>query len=284
MLPGLRLIAVSFLCGFVVMFVGLRAVFSLNVVHASLPVMAAQAAHAAPPGMIEPRGAPSAMPALYDLRLVASAVAPQLAGFTVPMAERVLPDPAQVIEDAFKESPAAALAEAPVPQADEVNERQVALVAEPPRLEPTASTTPVEPPTTAPAELSMAAPAEPQPTSDNAASEPPPELLLQPISQPSAPLESRVASIATDQDTVAVVVEAPKLTETSLKKVAAKPVRKKRARVARPAPPQNGFGTPGGNSVAKPGSNSFGNPAGNSFGTQAGNPFGQPAANSSGNR
>ena len=50
MLPGLRLIAVSFLCGFVLMFVGLRAVFSLNIVHASLPVMAAQAAQSVPAG------------------------------------------------------------------------------------------------------------------------------------------------------------------------------------------------------------------------------------------
>ena len=111
MFPGLRLIAVSFLCGFVVVFIGLRAVFSLNNVHSSLPVMAAQAAQAVPPGMIEPRAAPSAMPTLYDFRLVASAVTPQFDSLMV--VERVPPDPARLIEDAFKEAPSAALADAP---------------------------------------------------------------------------------------------------------------------------------------------------------------------------
>ena len=65
------------------------------------------------------------------------------------------------------------------------------------------------------------------------------------------------------------MVEAPKPTEAKLKKAAAKPVRKKRARVARPALSQNGFGKPGGNS--------FANPGGNSFGNLGGNPFGNPA-------
>jgi hypothetical protein len=246
MLPGLRLIAVSFLCGFVVMFVGLRAVFSLNIIHASLPVMAAQAAQAVPPGMIEPRGAPSAMPALYDLRLVASAVTPQFASLTVPMVERVLADPAPPIEDASKELPSA-LAGEPAPQADVANERQAALAAEPARIEPLATTT---------AELSVASPAEP--ISDSAASEPP-ELLLQPISQPTAPVESRVAAVVIDAEGAAVAIEAPTSIVTKLKIATAKPVRKKRARVARNAPPQNGFGNQGANSFGNQSSNSLGN-------------------------
>ena len=290
MFPGLRLIAVSFLCGFVVVFIGLRAVFSLNNVHSSLPVMAAQAAQSVPPGMIEPRGAPSAMPTLYDFRLVASAVTPQFASLAVPMIERVLPDPVPLIEDAIKEAPSAALADAPAPQADDVHERQAAITAEPARIEPPAATTPVEPPAAAPAELSFATPAEPQPTSDNAASEPaPPELVLQPISQATAPVESRVAMIGTDPDAAAAAVEAPKPTKAKLTKAAAKPVRKKSAQVARRAPPQNrfsnpsgnSFGNPGGNSFGKPGGNSFGNPDGNSFGNSGRSSVGNPAANSS---
>jgi hypothetical protein len=84
MLPGLRLIAVSFLCGFAMVFVGLRTVASLNHIRENLPIMAAQAAQSAPPGMIEPRGAPSAMPVIYDLRFVASPMAPQLASLNWP--------------------------------------------------------------------------------------------------------------------------------------------------------------------------------------------------------
>jgi hypothetical protein len=285
MFPGLRLIAVSFLCGFVVVFIGLRAVFSLNNVHSSLPVMAAQAAQSVPPGMIEPRGAPSAMPTLYDFRLVASAVTPQFDSLMVPTVKHVPPDPARLVEDAFKEAPSATLADAPAPQADDVHERQAAIAAEPTRIEPPAATPPVEPPAAAPAELSFATPAEPQPTSDSPASEPaPPELVLQPISLPTAPLESRAAMIGTDPDAAAAAVEAPKPTKAKLTKVAAKPVRKKNARVARRVPPQNGFSNPSGNSFGNPGGNSFGNPGGNSFGNAGRNSFGNPAANSSGNR
>jgi len=44
MLPSFRLIAATFLCGFVVVFAGLRMAVSLNDIHEALPVMAAHAA------------------------------------------------------------------------------------------------------------------------------------------------------------------------------------------------------------------------------------------------
>jgi hypothetical protein len=279
MLPGLRLIAVSFLCGFVVMFVGLRAVFSLNIVHASLPVMADQAAQSAPAGMIEPRGAPSAMPALYDLRLVANTVAPQLAILTMPIVERVPPEPAPLIEDAFEESPSPRAGET-APQADTAFEQQAALADD---------AAGIAPDSTASAGPSIATPAEP--TSDSQASEPSPESLLEPISQPTAPVESKVAIIAIDPEGAAVAIETPKPAETKLKRTAAKPARKKRARVARSAPPQNRLGTASALPLSNQGSNLFGTAGGNSgngrgnpFGNQSGNPFGNQSGNSLGNR
>jgi hypothetical protein len=272
MLPGLRLIAVSFLCGFVVMFVGLRALFSLNIVHANLPVMAAQAAQSAPAGMIEPRGAPSAMPALYDLRLVGNVVAPQLANLTMPIVERVLPEPAPLIEDAFEESPSPRAGE-PASQTDTAFERQAALADD---------AAGIAPDSTASAGPSIAMPAEP--ASDGEASEPSPESLLEPISQPSAPVESRVAAIASDPPAAAVAIEAPKPAETKLKRATAKSARKKRARVARSTAPQNGLGTAGALPLGNQGSNLFGTAGGNSFGNQSGNPFGNQSGNSLGNR
>ena len=50
MLPSFRLIAATFLCGFFVVFAGLRLATSLNDIHEGLPVMAAHAA----PVSIEP--------------------------------------------------------------------------------------------------------------------------------------------------------------------------------------------------------------------------------------
>ena len=44
MLPSFRLIAATFLCGFFVVFAGLRLAASLNDIHEGLPVMAAHAA------------------------------------------------------------------------------------------------------------------------------------------------------------------------------------------------------------------------------------------------
>jgi len=73
MLPSFRQIAATFLCGFVVMFAGLRIASSLNDIHEALPVMAAHAA-AMPPATADPelRRGQSAVPVMYEMRLVNS--------------------------------------------------------------------------------------------------------------------------------------------------------------------------------------------------------------------
>ena len=80
MLPSFRLIAATFLCGFFVVFAGLRLAASLNDIHEGLPVMAA---HAAPVSIAsiadrEARRSLAAAPLMYDLRFVISTVAPTL--------------------------------------------------------------------------------------------------------------------------------------------------------------------------------------------------------------
>ena len=80
MLPSFRLIAATFLCGFFVVFAGLRMAASLNDIHEGLPVMAAHAAPVsiAPVADREARRGLAAVPVMYDMRFVVSAVAPTL--------------------------------------------------------------------------------------------------------------------------------------------------------------------------------------------------------------
>jgi hypothetical protein len=86
MLPSIRLIAATFLCGFVVVFAGLRIAASLNDMHEGLPVMAAHAApiQATPTADPDMRRSQSVVPVLYDMRFVASgsAFTPTLASLT----------------------------------------------------------------------------------------------------------------------------------------------------------------------------------------------------------
>ena len=74
MLPSFRLIAATFLCGFFVVFAGLRMAASLNDIHEGLPVMAAHAAPVsiAPVADRETRRGQSAMPVMFDLRFAVS--------------------------------------------------------------------------------------------------------------------------------------------------------------------------------------------------------------------
>jgi len=78
MLPSFRLIAATFLCGFVVVFVGLRMAVSLHDIHEGLPVMAAHAApvSVSPAADSEARRGVAAVPVMYDLRFAVSTVAP----------------------------------------------------------------------------------------------------------------------------------------------------------------------------------------------------------------
>src|SRR3954465_652904 len=85
MLPSFRLIAATFLCGFVVVFAGLRMAATLHDIHEGLPVMAGPAA----PGPVaraadsEVRRGLAAVPVMYDLRFAVNTVS--------PMAVRVAP-------------------------------------------------------------------------------------------------------------------------------------------------------------------------------------------------
>ena len=80
MLPSFRLIAATFLCGFFVVFAGLRLAASLNDIHEGLPVMAAHAAPVSitPAADREARRGLSSVPVMYDLRFAVSTVAPTL--------------------------------------------------------------------------------------------------------------------------------------------------------------------------------------------------------------
>ena len=91
MLPSFRLIAATFLCGFVVVFAGLRMAVSLHDIHEGLPVMAAHAAPVSvtPAAAGEVRRGQAAVPVMYDLRFAVSAVSPAMvrvapAGFDRP--------------------------------------------------------------------------------------------------------------------------------------------------------------------------------------------------------
>ena len=93
MLPSFRLIAVTFLCGFVVVFAGLRMAVSLHDIHEGLPVMAAHAAPMSitPAADSEARRGVAAVPVMYDLRFAVSTVAPTLIRATPTVFERPAP-------------------------------------------------------------------------------------------------------------------------------------------------------------------------------------------------
>ncbi len=90
MLPSFRLIAVTFLCGFAVVFASLRMAMSLHDIHEGLPVMAAHAAPVSvtPAADSEARRGVAAVPVMYDLRFAVSTVAPTLVRTTPTVFDR----------------------------------------------------------------------------------------------------------------------------------------------------------------------------------------------------
>jgi hypothetical protein len=111
MLPSFRLIAATFLCGFVVVFAGLRLAASLNDLHEGLPVMAAHAAPAsiAPVADRELRRGLAAVPMMYDLRFAVSTVSPTLVRVPPTVFDRPAQPPAIVpLEDIARETAPAA--------------------------------------------------------------------------------------------------------------------------------------------------------------------------------
>jgi hypothetical protein len=93
MLPSFRLIAATFFCSFLVVFVGLRMAASLNDLHEGLPVMAAHAAPVpvTPAADREARRGASAVPVMYDLRFAVTPVSPILVRSTPTLIERPMP-------------------------------------------------------------------------------------------------------------------------------------------------------------------------------------------------
>jgi hypothetical protein len=92
MLPGFRLIALTFCCGFLVVFAGLRLATSVNGLHQAMPVTAA---HAAPMtvGAIADRDlrrGQSAVPVMYDLRFAVGNAVPAASG-AQPVIDRAPP-------------------------------------------------------------------------------------------------------------------------------------------------------------------------------------------------
>jgi hypothetical protein len=250
MLPSFRLIAATFLCGFAVVFAGLRMAVSLNDIHEGLPVMAAHAApvSAAPPADSEARRGVAAVPVMYDLRFAVSTVSPTLVRiaptmFDTPapllsvMPTQDLPSqdlPKQELAEPAKESTepertvAAVQPDAPAPL-------DVAPDATPPSTEPAKpsaqAVAAVTPQATPEPEASTAEPLLPEP--DTTASVDKPDQNVDPV--PVAPMP-------------AAAVQAP-----AAKKVAAKPAPKAAAKVARKKPirtahraaaANNPFGTP----------------------------------------
>lgn len=230
MLPGLRLMAIGFLCSFVVVYAGLRMVAALNGIHAGMPVVAAQAVQTSNPSPSVPTrvriaalsATPAVAPVLYDLRFVANPVAPQLASVTPQAIERMLPiavpsapPVTPLIEEAFKEFPAAA-------EPEQLSETAVIAaidLAAAPALED-ALTAP-------PPELTLPAPPSPQPiiaeapVSDAAPVAP---LATEPlVTEPAKPVE--VAMIPPEIEPKLV---APKPAQAKIAKRAARHVRHRR--------------------------------------------------------
>jgi hypothetical protein len=172
--------AIGFLCSFVVVYAGLRAVTALNGIHAGMPVMAAQAVQGSNPSPSVPTpvriaglsASPAVAPVLYDLRFVSNPVPLQLASVTPQAIERMLPiavpsapPVVPMIDEAFKEFPPEQLSETAVIAAIDLAAApslEAALIEPPPELTPpAAASTATEPPAAAsgtPVEVAMIPP------------------------------------------------------------------------------------------------------------------------------
>jgi len=234
MLPSFRLIAATFLCGFVVVFAGLRMAVSLNVIHEGLPVMSGHTApvSAAPAADSEARRGLAAVPVMYDLRFAVSTVSPIVVRAAPTVFDRPAPPlailpPQDLVEQSSDEqssierdlvaaiqpdAPAGATSDAPIlDAAPEVPKPETPAVAA------------VEPQATPDLEASAAEPLIPEP--DTTAS----------IAAPDQGVAPAPAAVPMPTARPKAVTSAPK--------PVAKVVRKKRVRTAqRAAPASNPFG------------------------------------------
>jgi len=287
MLPSFRLIAATFLCGFVVVFAGLRMAVSLNDIHGGLPVMAAPAASVSvmPAADSEVRRGLAAVPVMYDLRFAVSTVPPTIVRAAPTVFDRPAPPlaiipPQDLVEQSLSEQSLSeqSLSEQSLVEQNlgeqnlgEQNSAEQDL-AEPAKetAEPERTVAAIQP--DAPANAASDAP-----TLDAAPEAPKPETPavaaverqalpdLEPsVAEPLIPEPDSTASIAApDQDIASVPAIVPMpAARPKVSKEAAKPAPKAVAKVVRKKPVRTAQRT-------APATNPFGiNPAANPFGTQ----------------
>jgi len=248
MLPSFRLIAATFLCGFLVVYAGLRMAVSLHDIHEGLPVMAAHAAPvpAAPAADSDGRRGLAAVPVMYDLRFAVSTVSPTLVRGTPTVYDRPAPPLAIIPQDLVEQDSLE-----PARQTPEPENKTAAIQADAP-----ASVAPVAP------AIPDAAAEAPQPAVPTVAAverQAAPELETS-AAEPLIPEPDTTASVdapAAAADPAPPAVPAPAAKPKVAKpapKAAVKVARKKRVRTAQhAAPANNAFG-------ANPTSNPYGIP------------------------
>ncbi len=287
MLPSFRLIAATFLCGFVVVFAGLRMAVSLNDIHGGLPVMAAPAASVSvmPAADSEVRRGLAAVPVMYDLRFAVSTVPPTIVRAAPTVFDRPAPPlaiipPQDLVEQSLSEQSLSeqSLSEQSLVEQNlgEQNSAEQVLakqdLAEPAKetAEPERTVAAIQPdaPANAASDAPIldAAPEAPKPeTPAVAAVERQAIPDLEPsVAEPLIPEPDSTASIAApDQDIASVPAIVPMpAARPKVPKQAAKPAPKAVAKVVRKKPVRTAQRT-------APATNPFGiNPAANPFGTQ----------------
>lgn len=242
MLPSLRLIVAGFLCGFVVVYAGLRLATSLNAIHQAFPITVAQAALAPSVGTSTTR---AAVPLLYDMRFVASAAAsaPVFASVMPEALERVMPPPFPA-DDVRKDQDAPPEPGTTVAAIDPAPAPAVELAPLNPQPEPPLATAAIKPTAPAVAKLPPVA-LEPEPLSslEPAASEPEPATREMPKSAALAP-ETEILDAAAE----AAAPAPPAAAAAAKPRAAAKLIRKRHRVVRRTA--GNGIANPFGNSAS----------------------------------
>ena len=282
MLPSFRLIAATFLCGFVVVFAGLRMAVSLNDIHEGLPVMAAPAASVSvmPAADNEVRRGLAAVPVMYDLRFAVSTVPPTIVRAAPTVFDRPAPPlaiipPQDLVEQSLSEQSLVeqSLVEQNLGEQNlgEQNSAEQDL-AEPAKetAEPERTVAAIQPdaPANAASDAPIldAAPEAPKPETPAVAAVERQALPdLEPsVAEPLIPEPDSTASIAApDQDIASVPAIVPMpAARPKVSKEAAKPAPKAVAKVVRKKPVRTAQRT-------APATNPFGiNPAANPFGTQ----------------
>jgi hypothetical protein len=256
MLPSFRLIATAFLCGFVLVFAGLRLATSLNTLHEGFPLMAAHAAPAPIAGAAAWHAVRPTVPALYDLRFVVRPIKPtpvglssaaneEVASETAPAAARAAPviSPAALAAMQYE---AAARVQSTLRRSPSESKPALESAAQPdvkPSPQPAVAAIDPQP---APSAQVQSKPASPDDSAaiDSPPSSPPEPAASEPVSPPAAVAAVEPAAVATapDQDPIPAAAAASPAPKPKAAAPAPKAAVRKRARTARRAAPKNTFG------------------------------------------